>query len=146
MHKKPFHFIEQTGDVLVEGFHLIGLFVVGASIIWASWAEVFNIIAHGGPSIKDVLLLFIYLELGAMVGIYFKTKRMPVRFLIYIAITALTRLLAVDAKTMEDMHLLIVSISILVLSGAVLLLKVGSVKYSLAEQTGNKLPEETREI
>jgi protein PsiE len=146
MHKKPFHFIEQTGDVLVEGFHLIGLFVVGASIIWASWAEVFNIIAHGGPSIKDVLLLFIYLELGAMVGIYFKTKRMPVRFLIYIAITALTRLLAVDAKTMEDMHLLIVSISILVLSGAVLLLKVGSVKYSLAEQTGNKLTEETREI
>jgi protein PsiE len=146
MHKKPFHFIEQTGDVLVEGFHLIGLFVVGASIIWASWAEVFNIIAHGGPSIKDVLLLFIYLELGAMVGIYFKTKRMPVRFLIYIAITALTRLLAVDAKTMEDMHLLIVSISILVLSGAVLLLKVGSVKYSLAEQTGHKLPEETREI
>lgn len=146
MHKKPFHFIEQAGDVLVEGFHLIGLFVVGASIIWASWAEVFTIIEHGGPSIKDVLLLFIYLELGAMVGIYFKTKRMPVRFLLYIAITALTRLLAVDAKTMEDMHLLIVSVSILILSGAVLLLKVGSVKYSLAEQTSTKLPEETREI
>lgn len=43
-------------------------------------------------SIDDILLLFIYLELGAMVGIYFKTNHMPVRFLIYIAITALTRL------------------------------------------------------
>ena len=33
-----------------------------------------------------------------MVGIYFKTRRLPVRFLIYIAITALTRMLTVDIK------------------------------------------------
>jgi phosphate starvation-inducible membrane PsiE len=38
-----------------------------------------------------LLLLFIFLEIGAMVGIYFKTNHMPIRFLIYIAITALTR-------------------------------------------------------
>ena len=44
-------------------------------------------------SIEDILLLFIYLELGAVVGIYFKTNHMPVRFLIYVAITALTRML-----------------------------------------------------
>ena len=43
-------------------------------------------------SIEDILLLFIYLELGAVVGI-FKTNHMPVRFLIYVAITALTRML-----------------------------------------------------
>lgn len=146
MLKKPFHSIEKVGDVLVEGFHLIGLFVVGASIIWASWTEVFLIIEHGGPTIKDVLLLFIYLELGAMVGIYFKTKRMPVRFLIYIAITALTRVLAVDAKTMEDMHMLIVSVSIVVLSVSVLLLKIGSIKYSVADQVAKSDPEEVREL
>ncbi len=92
--------IERMGDRMVNVFHLIGLFVIGAAIVWASWAEVFAIISHGGPSIKDILLLFIYLELGAMVGIYFKTKRLPVRFLIYIAVTALTRLLAIDAKEM----------------------------------------------
>ena len=39
------------------------------------------IFEHDGPSIKDILLLFIYLELAAMVGIYFKTKKLPVRFL-----------------------------------------------------------------
>jgi phosphate starvation-inducible membrane PsiE len=37
--------------------------------------------------------LFIYLEIGAMVGVYFKTTRLPVRYLIYIAITALARVL-----------------------------------------------------
>ncbi|MET0093944.1 MAG: phosphate-starvation-inducible PsiE family protein, partial [Sedimenticola sp.] len=84
MSGKHFKKIEALGDILVDAFHLMGLFVIGASIIWASWAEVFRIIAEGHPGIKDVLLLFIYLELGAMVGIYFKTKRLPVRFLIYI--------------------------------------------------------------
>jgi phosphate starvation-inducible membrane PsiE len=118
--------VEKIGDQLVEFFHLVGLFVIGASILWASWAEVFKIIAEGGPGIKDILLLFIYLELGAMVGIYFKTKRLPVRYLIYIAVTALTRILAADAKTMSDMHMVVVTGCILLLCVAVLVLRYGS--------------------
>jgi phosphate starvation-inducible membrane PsiE len=123
------HRIERVGDLLTDGFHLLGLFVVGASIIWAAWAEVFKIVAHGGPDIKDILLLFIYLELGAMVGIYFKTKQLPVRYLIYIAITALTRLLAIDIKTMTEERLLAVTGAILLLALAVLLLRVGSARF-----------------
>ena len=38
------------------------------------------------PSSTTSWLLFIYLELGAMMGIYFKTERLPVLFLLYIAI------------------------------------------------------------
>jgi len=138
MIKKPLHMVENVGDSLFEVFHLVGLFVVGASILWASWAEVIHIIQAGGPKIKDVLLLFIYLELGAMVGIYFKTKRMPVRFLIYIAITALTRVLAIDAKTMENEHMFILTISILLLSLAVLVLKISSAKFSSAMHEEDK--------
>ena len=55
-----------------------------------------GMVEKGHITIDDILLLFIYLELGAMVGIYFKTNHMPVRFLIYVAITALTRLLISD--------------------------------------------------
>ena len=118
------------GNKLFEGFHLLGLFVIGAAILWASWVEVFEIIARGGPKIKDVLLLFIYLELGAMVGIYFQTKRLPVRYLIYIAVTALTRVLAIDIKTMSDIHMISLTGSILILCLAVLVLRVGSARFS----------------
>ena len=48
-------------------------------------------VQKGSPSIEDLLLLFIYLEIGSMVGIYFHTNHMPVRFLLYVGITALTR-------------------------------------------------------
>jgi phosphate starvation-inducible membrane PsiE len=121
--------VETFGDELAEGFHLVGLFVVGASILWASWAEVFHIIEVGGPRIKDILLLFIYLELGAMVGIYFKTKQLPVRFLIYIAITALTRLLAIDIKEMGDSRMLAVTGAILLLTLAVLVLQYAAARF-----------------
>ncbi len=129
----PQHFIDKKiinlGNLLFEAFHLIGLFVIGAAILWASWAEVIKIIAEGGPKIKDVLLLFIYLELGAMVGIYFQTKRLPVRYLIYIAVTALTRVLAIDIKTMSDEHMLSLTGAILLLCLSVLVLRVGSTRY-----------------
>ena len=52
----------------------------------------------GHARLEDILLLFIYIELVTMVGIYFKTDRLPVLFLLYIAITAMTRFLAVDIK------------------------------------------------
>jgi phosphate starvation-inducible membrane PsiE len=65
-----------------------------------------------------------------MVGIYFKTKRLPVRFLLYIAITALTRVLAIDIKEMSDERMLTISLSILLLTLAVLVVRFGSSRYS----------------
>ena len=120
--------LTEIGNKMFELFHLFGLFVIGAAILWASWVEVFEIIAHGGPKIKDVLLLFIY-QLGAMVGIYFQTKHLPVRYLLYIAVTALTRVLAIDIKSMSDIHMLTLTGAILILA-PVLVLRIGSTRFN----------------
>jgi phosphate starvation-inducible membrane PsiE len=83
---------DRYGDTLVGVFHRITLFAIGAATVWAAGFTVFDIFLNKRhASIQDLLLLFIFLEIGAMVGIYFKTNHMPIRFLIYIAITALTR-------------------------------------------------------
>jgi phosphate starvation-inducible membrane PsiE len=131
--KKPYLLdrdLIDVGNKMFEAFHLVGLFVIGTAILWASWAEVFHIIEAGGPKIKDVLLLFIYLELGAMVGIYFKTHRLPVRYLIYIAVTALTRVLAIDIKEMSDIHMITLTGAILLLCLSILVLRVGSTRFA----------------
>src|SRR5260221_13573340 len=85
-------------------------------------------------SIKDILLLFICLELGAMVGIYFKTNHMPVRFLIYVAITALTRLLIGDIQSHHtpDWGIVMVAGAILLLAFANLVGRYGSARYPSA--------------
>ncbi|SMN15915.1 hypothetical protein CRYPD_799 [uncultured Candidatus Thioglobus sp.] len=94
--------IDQLGNTMIEVFHIVGLFIVGGTIVWSATHEYLQIMQHesGFASLKDILLLFIYLELGAMTGIYFKTHRMPVVFLIFIAITAITRFLVIDMKSL----------------------------------------------
>ena len=83
----------QVGNFLVRAFHYLALFAIGSAIVWSAFFTFLELLEKQYASIEDILLLFIYLELGAVVGIYFKTNHMPVRFLIYVAITALTRML-----------------------------------------------------
>ena len=82
-----------VGNILVRSFHYLALFAIGSVIVWSAFFTFIDMTEKPFASIEDILLLFIYLELGAVVGIYFKTNHMPVRFLIYVAITALTRML-----------------------------------------------------
>ncbi len=119
------------GSLLVEGFHLLGLFAIGAATVWAAGLAFADMIEKGGATVEDLLLLFIYLEVGAMVGIYFKTNHMPVRFLIYVAITALTRHLVgfVNAHHKPEMDILMIAGGILVLALSVLTLRYGSSRF-----------------
>ncbi len=122
---------DAVGTLLVDAFHFLALFAIGGTIVWAAVFAFLGMVERASANIEDILLLFIYLELGAMVGIYFKTKRMPVRFLIYVAITALTRLLFgfVSVEHEADFRILIVSGAILLLAMAVLIVRYGSSRF-----------------
>ena len=123
--------IDGFGDRLVEGFHYLALFAIGGAIVWSAVVAFIGMVGKGHASIEDILLLFIYLELGAMVGIYFRTNHMPVRFLIYVGITALTRLLVGDiaAHHRLDWGLLVVPTAILMLAIANVVVRFGSTRY-----------------
>lgn len=130
-----------VGAFLVEGFHLLGLFAIGASTVWAAIVAFVAMVNRGHASIEDLLLLFIYLEIGAMVGIYFKTNHMPVRFLIYVAITALTRHMVgvVNVHPKPEIEMITMSGAILVLAAAVLVLRFASNRFpSNATPVGQK--------
>jgi len=126
--------VEIFGDMLVRGFHLLALFAIGATIVWAGFHAFLDMAAQGRATIQDILLLFIYLELGAMVGIYFKTNHMPVRFLIYVAITALTRLMieSVNVEHLTSLNIVYISGAILLLALAILILRFGSNRFPSA--------------
>lgn len=123
--------IDRFGNNLVGVFHRLALFVIGAATVWAAGWTFFEIFEKHHATIQDLLLLFIYLEIGAMVGIYFKTNHMPVRFLIYIAITAITRhmidLISVHQNNMIEIALL--GATTLILSFSVLAIRYASHKY-----------------
>jgi phosphate starvation-inducible membrane PsiE len=119
------------GDLLVDAFHYLALFAIGGAVVWSAAHAFIGMAAAGRASIDDILLLFIYLELGAMVGIYFKTNHMPVRFLIYVGITALTRLLVGDIAAHHKLEwgIVMVPAAILLLALANLVVRYGSHRY-----------------
>lgn len=135
--KGKFQLIERTGDILVDIFHYTALFGIGATIVWSGVHDYLKMMAAGHATLEDILLLFIYLELGAMVGIYFKTRRLPVQFLIYIAITALSRHLVIDVQKVSDnfhIHLLLsITGAIAMLSAAVFILSYTGKRYGCPE-------------
>ena len=124
------------GHLLVDAFHYLALFAIGGAIVWSALNAFWGMAVKGGASIDDILLLFIYLELGAMVGIYFKTNHMPVRFLIYVAMTALTRMLIADVQENHlhpDIGIVVITGGILLLALATLVVRYGSHKYPSGE-------------
>jgi len=137
-HKRMGGVADAFGNILVDAFHYLALFAIGGAIVWSAAHAFFGMATRGHASIEDILLLFIYLELGAMVGIYFKTKHMPVRFLIYVAMTALTRLLILDVQTHDSAVTGIVWISgaILLLALATLVIRYGSAKFPSRQTDG----------
>jgi len=131
-HKRMTAVADVIGNVLVDAFHHLALFAIGGAIVWSAVYAFVGMAGKGHATIDDILLLFIYLELGAMVGIYFKTKHMPVRFLIYVAMTALTRLLIMDVQEHGQSSatgIVVVSGAILLLALATLVIRYGSAKF-----------------
>ena len=140
MMQNPKDKLDRVGNSLVSGFQLVALFVIGATIVWSAAHDYLEMIRAGRAGLDDILLLFIYLELGTMVGIYFRTDRLPVLFLLYVAITALTRFLAVDIKDLPVTSLLVGTGSILVLTLAALVLQIGASRFATgAERKGSGL-------
>ena len=126
-----------VGNFLVRVFHYLALFAIGSAIVWSAFFAFLEMAKKTSASIEDILLLFIYLELGAVVGIYFKTNHMPVRFLIYVAITALTRMLLEylnnwhNALSNSNFHydILIICGGIVLLSISIIVLRYSSFNY-----------------
>ena len=127
LNRKLKDFSEVFGNLLVDSFHFLALFAIGGATAWSAVFAFSEMVATGHATIADILLLFIYLELGAIVGIYFKTNHMPVRFLIYVAITALTRMIIGDLQVHQQPTL-----EILYVAGAILLLAIANliIRYS----------------
>ena len=86
----------------------------------ATGQEIATIIKNQSVNLADLLLLFIYTEVLGMIGIFFVSKRIPITLPIFIAITAITRLIILQGKDMDMISLLYEAGAILILSLAIL--------------------------
>ena len=83
--------VNKYGHLLLTWTQDIGLLIIAISTIVAVGIEINVMIEAMTVTLADLLLLFIYLEVLAMVAIYLESGKLPVRMPIYIAIVALAR-------------------------------------------------------
>jgi len=111
----------------------VGLVIITLATLVAGVVEVRIMIDAGTVTLADLLLLFLYLEILAMVGVYFQSGQLPVRFPIYIAIVALSRYLVLDMKSLDVWKMMGVTASILLLAAAVLVIRYGHSRFPYNE-------------
>src|SRR6202142_2570135 len=69
----------------------IFLLLIALLTVAGAAKEVFLIVSKRDVGLQDLLLMFLYVEVLAMVGAYYDSKKIPISLPIFIAITALAR-------------------------------------------------------
>ena len=125
----------KTVHNVLHSIEQLGLLVILIATIIAIGQEIIVMVEHKRVDLKDLLLLFIYLEIVAMIKIYYEQHRLPIRFPIYIAIVALARYIILDSKSLNQWQLLEVGFTIMILTIAVYIVRYGHVKFPYPENT-----------
>lgn len=121
--------IQEFNQQLLSLVEHVGLLVIAVATVIAMANEIVTMVGAARVSLADLLLLFLYLEVLAMVGAYYRSGKLPVRFPLYISMVALARYLVLDFKGMEEWRMLAITGSILLLTLAVLVVRIGHVRY-----------------
>lgn len=107
----------------------VGLAVIALSTIIAMCFEIAFMYNAMKVTLADLLLLFIYLEVFAMVGIYLKSGKLPVRMPLYIAIVAIARYVILDMKNLDTLRMLGLAGAVLIFAISILVIRYGHTKF-----------------
>ena len=121
--------IRRFGKQAVKVIEDIGLIIIMIATVIAMGVEVKTMFGNGTVHLADLLLMFIYLEVLAMVHVYWRSGQLPIRMPLYIAMVALARYLILDMKAMEDWKMLAIAVSIFIIAAAVLITRYGHVRF-----------------
>ena len=112
----------------------VGLLVIAIATVIAVGIEVASMVAAKTITLTDLLLLFIYLEVLAMVAIYLDSGKLPVRMPLYIAIVALARYMILDMKSLDTWRLLGVAGAALLIALSILVIRFGHARFPYDKQ------------
>jgi protein PsiE len=114
------------------------LVVIAFLTAYAVLVEIVVILSERAVKLTDLLLLFIYAEVLGMVAAFYKYRKIPITVPIFIAITALCRLIILQGKGIN-------TIDLLYESGAVLLLAISAlvIRWNLINLVHKKEGEDT---
>ena len=101
------------------------LFFIALLTIFSVGAEMYTVIQNGKIALTDLLLMFIYAEVLGMVAAFYQYRKIPITLPIFIAITALCRLIILQGKGISTVDLIYEGAAVLLLAISVLIIQYG---------------------
>lgn len=124
---------------LIRIAQLVGAAIVLIATTIAFCLEILKMANVQSIELADLLLLFIYLEVMGMVGNYWSNQSVRLTYPLFIAITALSRLIILQKKDVDASSLIYESGAILLLAIAIVVLKLRKSKMLKIDLTKNDL-------
>ena len=110
-------------EKLVKQIQLIALIIILISTVIAFGIEIFQMILNKKISLADLILLFLYLEVLAMVRVFWESQSIQITLPLFIAITALSRFIILQGKSINPEILLYEAGAIVLIALAILILR-----------------------
>ncbi len=109
--------------IIVKAIEKILLATIAVLTIIATVQEIIKIYEIGTVTLADLLLLFIYTEVLGMIGVFYASNRIPITLPLFIAMTAISRLIILQGKGMDASVLLYEAGAILIIAIACLVIR-----------------------
>lgn len=114
-------------DQVIKIIEKILLIAIAIATIFATGQEILTLVENGRVQLADLLLLFIYTEVLGMVGVFYKSNRIPITLPLFIAITALSRMIILQGKGSDPENLIYESAAVLLLAISCLIIRQPSI-------------------
>tara|TARA_Y100001936_G_scaffold234784_1_gene262279 strand:+ start:218 stop:601 length:384 start_codon:yes stop_codon:yes gene_type:complete len=111
-------------EKITKNLQFVLLMVILISTIIAVGIEIKAMIINQSVTLADLLLFFLYLEVLAMVRVFWDEQSISITLPLLIAITALSRFIILQGKEMDPAGLVYEAVAILLIASAIVILRL----------------------
>jgi len=111
-------------EKIVKQIQLLTLIIILISTVIAIGSELYQMFKIQTVTLADLLLLFLYLEVLAMIRVFWESQSIQITLPLFIAITALSRFIILQGKEMDASQLLYESLAIVFIAIAIVVLRL----------------------
>ena len=111
-------------DKIAKNLQLALMVIILISTVLAVGIEMKNMFLNQSITLADLLLMFLYLEVLAMVRVFWSQQSISITLPLLIAITALARFIILQGKEMDTTALVYEAVAILLIAGAIVVLRL----------------------
>ena len=126
-------------NIIIRNIQLVAVIFILVGTVLAFGFEINEMYKAGRVTLADLLLMFIYIEVIGMIGVFWASKTIRITYPVLIAITALARLIILQDKDSASVNLICQGAAILLLALSVFFL---TLRYSKKLGMDKKNPGE----